>query len=74
MRMVEARHVDVTEAWFEYFGEISYFCPKYKKSDALHRAFYILQTRSKQQKIFLQKYYIFTSFYGILSYINFLLQ
>ena len=26
MRMIEARHIDVTQAWFEYFGEIRYFC------------------------------------------------
>lgn len=26
MRMIEARHTDVTQAWFEYFGEIRYFC------------------------------------------------
>lgn len=36
--MIEARHTDVTQAWFEYFGEIRYFCQSIK-SDAMQRAF-----------------------------------
>ena len=26
MRMIEARHDDVIQAWIQYFGEIRYFC------------------------------------------------
>lgn len=26
MRMIEARHNDVIQAWLKYFGEIRYFC------------------------------------------------